>query len=131
MAKMNLCPCGSKKEFADCCQRFISGEMLPISPEQLMRSRYSAYSLADIDYIVQTMSGAAAENFDGEEAREWARSVRWLKLEVVRSAIIDAESGIVEFNAYYRYNNKKHLLHEVSLFKLISNRWYYVAQLPN
>lgn len=131
MAKMNLCPCGSKKEFADCCQRFISGEMLPTSPEQLMRSRYSAYALADIDYIVQTMNGAAAENYDCEEAREWAQTVKWLKLEVVRSAITDAESGIVEFNAYYRYNNKKHLLHEVSLFKLIDNRWYYVAQLPN
>lgn len=96
-----------------------------------MRSRYSAYTLADIDYIIETMSGAAAEGYDREEALEWARSIKWLKLEVIKSAMIDSQSGTVEFNAYYRFQNKKHLLHEVSLFKLIDNRWFYVAQLPD
>lgn len=131
MAKSNLCPCGSKVEFNDCCYPFISGQSLPATPERLMRSRYSAYTLADIDYIIETMSGAAAEGYDREDALEWARSIKWLKLEVIRSAMMDSQSGIVEFNAYYRFQNKKHLLHEVSLFELIDNRWFYVAQISD
>ncbi|HSG62441.1 MAG TPA: SEC-C metal-binding domain-containing protein, partial [Pseudomonadales bacterium] len=41
----NLCPCGSNKPFAKCCDRFLSGAQHAKTPEQLMRSRFSAFFL--------------------------------------------------------------------------------------
>lgn len=128
MAKQNLCPCGSKLEYSNCCQIFIDGKLLPQTPEQLMRSRYAAYSLANIDYIQATMSGDALQDFDAVDAREWAQSVKWLKLEVIRSSVT-TDKGIVEFIAYYRYQNKKCQLYEISQFELINQRWYYIGVL--
>lgn len=129
MAKQNLCPCGSKLEYINCCQSFIDHKLIPKTPEQLMRSRYTAYSLANIDYIQETMLGGALQDFDAMDAREWAQSIKWLKLEVIRSNMIAENKGIVEFIAYYRYQNKKHQLHEISQFELINQRWYYTGML--
>lgn len=94
-----------------------------------MRSRYTAYSQANINYIQETMRGDALQNFDAEEARNWAQSIKWLKLEVIRSSMSAEDKGLVEFIAYYRYQNKKHQLHEISQFELINQRWYYTGQI--
>lgn len=124
-----LCPCGSKLFEDFCCMPFISGDMIPDTPEKLMRSRYTAYTYANIPYIINTMAERALIDFDQDEAFQWAKSVKWLKLEVIRSNIFDGVSGLVEFKAYYRYKNKKHCLHEVSEFKLTDNAWIYVGML--
>lgn len=126
MAK--LCPCGSKIEYVNCCKTFLDGDVVPQTPEQLMRSRYTAYTVANINYIQKTMCKAALVDFNPEDAREWAQSVKWLKLEVLRSSMVDDVNGIVEFIAYYRYQNKKHQLHEISRFEWINQRWYYTGQ---
>ena len=49
-----LCPCQSSLSYEDCCGRFHSRNMFPKTAEQLMRSRYSAFVLKNIPYIVQT-----------------------------------------------------------------------------
>jgi SEC-C motif-containing protein len=46
-----LCPCQSEKSYKDCCKPFVDEQALPQTPEQLMRSRYTAYSQAHIAYI--------------------------------------------------------------------------------
>ena len=48
------CPCCSDKSFLDCCQPFILGLKKPSSPEELMRSRYSAYANCEVDYLYNT-----------------------------------------------------------------------------
>ncbi|MGE5622105.1 MAG: SEC-C metal-binding domain-containing protein, partial [Bacillota bacterium] len=35
------CPCGSGRNYAACCGRFIEEGLVPRSAEELMRSRYS------------------------------------------------------------------------------------------
>lgn len=125
-----LCQCGSKLSEGICCIPFINGDMIPDTPEKLMRSRYTAYTYANIPYIINTMAERALINFDQDDAFQWAKSVKWLKLEVIRSKIFDDNiAGLVEFKAYYRYRNKKHYLHEVSEFKLTNDRWVYVGML--
>ena len=124
-----LCACGSKKEYLQCCGIYITGQLIPQMPEQLMRSRYVAYTQANIEYIVATMGARALIDFDIKEALIWAKSVKWLKLEVIRVDTLSENRGLVEFKAYYRYNNKKHCLHEISEFKHEDNHWYYVGEL--
>lgn len=124
-----LCPCKSGKECANCCELFITRINLPETPEQLMRSRYTAYSQANIDYIMSTMKDEALKDFDALSAKQWAESVTWVKLKVIRAYVDSAipESGFVEFKAYYRYKKQMHVMHEFSEFKKIDNQWFYIG----
>lgn len=50
--------------------------------EQLMRSRYSAFALQQIDYILETTALGQQAALD-RIAIDWSQSNRWLKLEVI------------------------------------------------
>ena len=54
MENKEFCYCGSGIKFSQCCQPFIAGEKLTETPEQTMRSRYSAFILREYDYIKKT-----------------------------------------------------------------------------
>lgn len=94
-----------------------------------MRSRYTAYSQANIDYIAHTMAGPAAEGFDREEAKKSAKSVRWVKLEVLSSSM-NGDEGVVSFKAYYSKKNKPYILAEKSLFRRVHGEWKYMNGSP-
>jgi len=49
----------------------------PQTPLQLMRSCYTAYTQANITYIVNTMKGPAAKNFNYDSALQWASNIQW------------------------------------------------------
>ncbi len=118
------CPCGSNNAYLNCCGAFISGARRPETPEQLMRSRYTAYTQANIDYISRTMKGPAMVGFDPEAARAWAEGNAWLRLDVL-NASVKGTTGFVEFAAHYAYQNKDHIIHERSEFRLEDGQWYY------
>jgi len=122
---VSYCPCGTKKDYHQCCGLFISGEQLPSTPEELMRSRYTAYHQVNMDYIARTMKSPALDHFDKKAASEWANQVKWIQLEIVKTKKDDTH-GIVEFRAYYIINNKEEIMHEVSEFKFENGRWYYI-----
>jgi SEC-C motif domain protein len=126
---MNKCPCDSKKDYEDCCEPYISGQLLPPSPEALMRSRYTAYSQANITYIANTMKGKASHNFNQEEAYQWAKQSTWLGLQILKAPPISTQDniGFVEFVAHYQFQGKKQYIHEISKFHKEKNKWYYVA----
>ncbi|HLF66927.1 MAG TPA: YchJ family protein [Gammaproteobacteria bacterium] len=124
-----LCPCQSQHSYENCCGPFINGTARPQTPEQLMRSRYTAYTQANMDYIGATMRGQAAIGFDPEQTRTWAQSVEWLGLEVIHAPHAQAAQGVVEFIAHYRENGAMHKIHEVSEFARLNggSRWFYIA----
>jgi SEC-C motif-containing protein len=125
--KMMLCYCTSAKSYGDCCGPYIDGKRLPLSPEALMRSRYSAYAQANILYIEATMCDAAAHGFDAVEALQWAKECEWLRLEVLKARYhrTDTNSAMVEFKAYYRLREQEQCLHEKSNFIRKQSRWFY------
>lgn len=98
---------------------------MPAVPEALMRSRYTAYSTANIDYIERTMRGPAAKNFEKTSATQWAGSVEWQGLEVSSSTQQD-DIGRVAFVASYREAGEVHHIKEHSVFHRINGVWYYV-----
>lgn len=122
---MTTCACGSEKAYLECCGRFIAGHQQPSTPEELMRSRYTAYTLADMDYIVRTMKSPASDEFDPESAKEWAEETQWIKLEILRSSI-DGKKGMVEFLVEYTLHERTTLLYEISDFEQEDGVWYYV-----
>jgi SEC-C motif domain protein len=48
------CPCGSGEVFAQCCRPLHAGERPAATAEELMRSRYCAYVVGDMDYVWRT-----------------------------------------------------------------------------
>ena len=122
---METCPCGLNKSYADCCERFVSGNQIPQTPEELMRSRYTAYTQANVDYIAATMKGSASLDFNKEHAKELAKQIKWLDLKVIQ-AKQEGEKAFVEFVARYLINNKPDVIHEISEFNLEDGRWYYI-----
>lgn len=122
---MEICPCHSGKQYNECCGPFIEGKSSPQTPEQLMRSRYSAYTVFNIDYIGRTMRGPALKDFDKRETENWARQIEWQGLEVLNSGMKDHD-GFVEFIAKYKNGGKAEQIHEVSEFHRKDGKWYYV-----
>jgi SEC-C motif domain protein len=124
MAKLDmLCPCGSNKQYADCCGRYLDGNEIPATAEILMRSRYTAYTLLREDYLLATWHASTrpAQLDLAEEAAS-----KWLGLQVKRHEQHDAEHAIVEFVARYKVGGRAHRLHEASRFVREDGRWFYV-----
>jgi SEC-C motif-containing protein len=126
IANASLCPCGCRKKYLDCCEPFLSGRQKPKTPEDLMRSRYTAYTLAEIDYIKKTMRGKPLLHFQETEARRWASRLFWLQLKVLRSTMETPTKGYVEFIAQYIDGTTLHSLHEKSEFSYEQEQWFYV-----
>ncbi len=118
------CYCGSGKEKELCCLRFFEGSALPCTPEELMRSRYSAYVLGDGDYLVKTTLKENRYEDDVKLISQHAKNTQWLKLDVLKSSE-NVNSGFVEFKAYFKENNKIYVHHEKSDFLKIDEVWFY------
>lgn len=121
------CPCGTNKPYSECCGLYIESEVGAPTPEALMRSRYSAYSLGNIDYIGKTMQGDAAKDFDVEGTKRWADGIKWLSLAITSQKMKTPSKGFVIFEATYLENGKERILREKSEFHFIKGHWYYVA----
>jgi uncharacterized protein YchJ len=55
------CPCGSGKAYGGCCGPAHANRAPPATPELLLRSRFAAYRLGLVDYLVATTHPAAPE----------------------------------------------------------------------
>ncbi len=121
--KQSPCPCGSGRPFAECCGPLLQGERPPDSAEALMRSRYTAYSLGNADWLSATWHGSTRPaTLDLEQEPR----PKWIGLQVKAQRSIDADHAEVEFIARFRVGGRAHRLHENSRFVREAGRWYYV-----
>lgn len=120
-----LCPCQSSRTYQQCCQPFHCGE-LPQTAEQLMRSRYTAYTQKNIDYIVQTTVPSQQSLLDRDAMEHWAETTQWSGLEVLAHSNLSKLHSSVEFNAFFDAESGRHRHHEISLFVRIEGKWYFV-----
>lgn len=87
-----------------------------------MRSRYSAFVLDEIDYLLATWHARTRPtSIEPNEA-----GLRWLGLDVKRHVQQDADHATVEFVARSKLGGRAHRLHEVSRFVREDGRWFYV-----
>lgn len=118
------CPCQSGAYYEDCCGRYHAGPLHLQAPtaEALMRSRYSAFTLALTDYLLATWHAST------RPARLEANEVglKWLGLEVRRHVVIDDDHATVEFVARSKLGGRAQRLHEISRFVREGGRWFYV-----
>lgn len=121
----NACSCGSGKAYAACCGPYLDGGQRPITAEALMRSRYSGYVLARMDYLLDTWHQSTRP---GTLDLDDSSIVNWLGLKIVRTEAggPDDARGVVEFVARYKVGGKAHRLHEISRFVREGGQWFYL-----
>jgi SEC-C motif-containing protein len=114
------CPCGGA-QYERCCGRFIEQGEVPQSAEELMRSRYTAYTRQENAYLKATWHASTrpVEPVAQEEG------LKWLGLEV-RKHVPAGDKATVEFVARFKTGGRAQRLHEISNFVREDGRWYYV-----
>ena len=55
VVKNEPCPCTSGKVYSECCKPLHDGSRQPEQGEELVRSRYAAFALGRVDYLVKTL----------------------------------------------------------------------------
>ncbi|MFZ5722207.1 MAG: YchJ family protein [Pseudomonadota bacterium] len=126
---MSACPCASGHDYAACCGRYLSGKALPPTAEALMRSRFSAFTKQNANYLVATLLPAKRERNELKTIQKSFRGILWVKLEVLATEQggENDERGVVEFRAHWQAaaGREKGSLHERSTFVKQGDRWYY------
>lgn len=136
------CYCGLPKNYQDCCEPLHQRVQTAKTPEQLMRSRFSAYFLRLVPYITDTYFQPVLSATAREEIDEFAHSARFLALEVVSSsqtptittlhfpALPDSAhplaKGYVHFKVCFLMADKFYLLEEHSRFVCHQDEWRYL-----
>lgn len=123
-----LCPCFSQKSYNLCCEPFHKDLKNPC-PIELMRSRFSAYSLTLVDYIIKT-THKKSPYFD-KDLKKWSRSIlafcnntSFMDLTILSSSI-EADTAFVTFFAKLIQNHHDASFTEKSKFKLKDGKWFY------
>ncbi len=122
------CPCGSGKHFIDCCEPAIEGARPARTAEQLMRSRYSAFALGMIDYLMDTTHPDHRQGLTSEVLEQQSHSTTWLGLKILETEAGGEQDthGRVRFVAQFSSGDQQAELRENSRFERLNDHWYYV-----
>jgi len=122
-----LCYCKSGKIYAECCQAIHLGHRQAQTAEELMRSRYTAFATADVNYLMRSHHSSSRPIREKKNILQFARSVDWMGLQIIRTQAgnPDDSEGWVEFKATYLEKGRLCCLHENSYFVKEKNIWYY------
>ena len=121
------CPCTSGADYAACCEPIVTSQQAATTAEQLMRSRYSAYSLGNVDWIVESQSPEGRQYVDRKATEDWSKRSTWHRLDVInveQGTASDTE-GLVEFKAVYTMAGEDITHHEIASFRKEDGTWYF------
>ena len=125
----SACPCGRLDErrrpvaLADCCGRYVEhfADCPAPSAEHLMRSRYTAFVLGRVEYLLATWHPA---HRPAELTLEPA--TKWLGLEVKSHRLLADDRAEVAFVARSALHGRATRLQENSRFLRQDGRWFYL-----
>jgi SEC-C motif domain protein len=121
------CPCGSGKEFSDCCGPVLSGKRLAATAEELMRARFTAHAIRDFAFVHRTYRPTARQPY---VAVPEGPTTEWTKLVVHSHALGKTpDLATVEFSAYGKEDGVEQVLHEKAEFVRQGGEWIYTRPL--
>ena len=125
---MEHCPCGSGRQYADCCQSIIEGTQSAPTAEALMRARYTAHAVNAYDFLETSMHSSTREKVDAPKLREWSQAVTWEGLDVheTTDGLEGDATGRVSFTAKYSVNGVAQELREDAEFSRENGEWRYL-----
>lgn len=93
-----------------------------------MRSRYSAYVLGRVEYLLDTTLPAQRDGLDREAIAQWSAQSTWLGLDVESAELIGGqpEHALVTFTARWHDAEGEHRHRERSAFVQHEGRWFFI-----
>ena len=109
------------------------GKLTSATAEMLMRSRYSAYSMSLVDYLVETTAPKTRTKNLAADIKKSIGAICWLSLDIVnieQGGPTD-KIGKVEFIAHFTETGPDNIsrtssLHELSRFNRFQGHWVYL-----
>ena len=129
--KAEKCPCGKDQTYKKCCEKFHMNFSIATCAEDLMRSRYTAFTLGMGQYLNDSHHKTSRNEAEKESIEKWAKSVKFIKLEILNSTLGNKDdiNGTVEFKAHFKQGVFKRVIHENSSFIKEYGRWYYLGSI--
>lgn len=115
-----LCYCKSNKEFSTCCEPLLLKHQTAKTPEQLMRSRFTAFATSNIDYLIESSSQNVLATLTKEELQQTCQTFEFVDLQIV-----EAKSASVQFIAHLILDDQHHTIAELSYFIEQDGQWLY------
>lgn len=124
----SLCPCDSNQSYNSCCGRFHQGAQ-PATALELMRSRYAAFAVGNIDYIINTThpenpSYTTNQTQWQKELLQFCRTTRFERLEILDFSPGETEA-VVTFVAHLSQQGSSISFQEKSRFLKVNDQWLY------
>tara|TARA_B110000285_G_scaffold219191_1_gene269505 strand:- start:2869 stop:3249 length:381 start_codon:yes stop_codon:yes gene_type:complete len=121
-----LCPCGQPEEYQSCCEIIHTNISNALTSEQLMRSRYTAFTKGMGDYLLLSHHSTTRPTEKMSEIIQWANSVSWERLEILNTTK-GQDKGMVEFKAHFKQGGKADFILENSQFVKENGHWVYLG----
>jgi SEC-C motif domain protein len=124
-----LCPCHSGKLYSACCEPYHHGT-IPENALVLMRSRYAAYALGLVDYIIDTTH--FSDPSKAPPIGQWRQSILGFSTSTdflglkIHSHTEGRSEAIVKFTAVLKQGDRDSSFTEKSRFVKENGRWLYV-----
>ena len=118
------CFCCSELPFSECCEPVLQDHARALTPQALMRSRYTAYVIENEKHLLTTWDPStrpASISFEHGK-------VKWLGL-TLHSCSEEGnpgDRGQVEFTASFIENDQLCRMHETSNFIRNAGLWFYL-----
>jgi len=129
---MTDCPCSSGLDYEKCCGPLHRGTRVARTAAELMRARYSAYALGELDFLVESTHPSNRKEIDRNAMRAWSRESTWNGLEILGTdgGAEDDDLGHVEFKVRYSRDAEEHEHHEIAEFRKHDGAWRFVDGKP-
>lgn len=127
-----ICPCGKALDYSQCCEPLHKKVKTADTAEDLMRSRFSAFYVGKVDYLLETHADSTRSNDLGAGIKDTLEHCQFTQLNVLES--VDGKknqsTGKVSFIAWYKDKESDELLQlaENSNFirDIATDQWLYV-----
>ena len=101
-----------------------------------MRSRYAAYALGKVGYIVQTTHADSPlrpqnETLWRKELQRFCQETQFVGLHIVATDQLDKQTATVTFRAILLQGGRDASFTEQSLFARVRGRWFYVRPMTH
>ena len=114
----DTCPCGSARSYEQCCKDFHDGKQKAKTPESLLRSRFSAFFLENLDYVFDTSASKNQNEGLRQSLREVSKSTQWRSLHILERFphTQDLIGQKIRYVAFFEREGTPFQIHELSYF---------------
>ncbi len=125
------CPCGSTRSYGDCCGPIHRHVRAPETAEALMRSRYSAFALGNVEWLTETLASTHEDRTLDPRAlaasiRDVCRAGRFMGLAIL-AAEENGDRAHVTFHVRVFSGGRDRSFDETSEFVREDGGWRYLG----